>query len=342
MSIPVSIVIPVYNTAPFLDECIRSAAEQTHPQLEILLINDGSTDESPRICEAWARRDRRIRVIHTPNRGPALARNTGMDAATGQYLCFLDSDDTLAPDAVEKALATALARDAEVAVFGLVSLGREGQILRTFPPQPEQEVYRGEEVQTRFLPALIGPDHRGIRQFYMSACVMLYSLPLLRRCRWHFTSEESVFSEDVYSLLELFGHVRSVAVLPEALYRYRANEASFSRRYRPNRYPQIRRFYVSCMALCRRMGYSAAVRDRLSSPYLAFTVAAIKQEAAKSSLAAIRAILRDDVLARVLSHRKGYATPMQRLMYFAMQHRLTFPCWLLATARNWADSLLRR
>lgn len=342
MNTTVSIVIPVYNTAPFLDECIRSAADQTYPHLEILLVNDGSTDESPEICQQWCLRDSRIRLIHTPNQGPAMARNTGMDAATGHYICFLDSDDTLAPDTIEKALTTALKFQAEVVIFGLISLDREGRVQHTFAPTPNRQIYRNAEVQEEFLPALIGPKGREQRQFYMSACVMLYSLPHLRQWNWHFVSEREVFSEDVFSLLELFGHVQSVAVLPEALYRYRANGASFSRSYRPDRYPLIRHFYTSCIRLCRQMGYSTAVEKRLSSPYLAFTLAAIKQEAAAKRLAALRDIIHDDVLQQVLAQPLDHATPAQRLMYFAITHRWVWLCLLLATARNRADRLLRR
>lgn len=345
MDITVSVVIPVYNTAPYLDRCIRSVTGQTYPHLEIILVDDGSTDESPQICDAWALRDSRIRVIHTANQGLGIARNAGLDAATGEYICFFDSDDYIAPDTIEKALRTAASQDADVVLFGITSLDRNGKTVSTIIPATDPAVYRGSEVTECFLPELIGPVPGKPPRFYMSACLMLCFLPRLRQWGWHFVSEREIISEDVYSPLELFGYVQTVAIVPEALYFYRANEHSLSRSYRPDRYVQIRHFYLACMDLCRRMGYSQTVSDRLTSPYLAFTVAAIKQEAGakrplSQRLQAIHTILQDDVLQQVLTmYHSNSRKPAQRLMYFAMRRKRTFLCFSLAWAKNGADRL---
>lgn len=96
----VSIIIPVYNVEMYLRICIESVIKQTYEQLEILLVDDGSTDSSPEICDEYAQKDSRIRVIHKPNGGLSDARNTGIDAATGEFLFFVDSDDYIHPSAV--------------------------------------------------------------------------------------------------------------------------------------------------------------------------------------------------------------------------------------------------
>ena len=98
----VSIVIPIYKSEKYLDECIRSIVEQSYRNLEIWLVDDGSPDACPRICDEWAQKDSRIHVIHKKNAGSGMARNTGMENATGEYICFFDSDDYLLPDAKEK------------------------------------------------------------------------------------------------------------------------------------------------------------------------------------------------------------------------------------------------
>lgn len=342
----VSIVIPVYNTAPYLDACIESVLRQTYPHLEILLVNDGSTDESPGICDNWALCDRRIRVIHTPNQGLGLARNEGLDAATGQFICFFDSDDYIAPDTIEKALGTAASQDADIVLFGITSVNRNGKIVSTILPASEPAVYRGEAVTECFLPELIGPLPGNSPRFYMSACLMLYSLPRLRQWDWHFVSEREIISEDVYSLLQLFKFVQTVAILPDALYFYRTNENSLSRHYRPDRYRQIRHFYLASVDLCHRMGYNQAVADRLASPYLAYTIAAIKQEANANRplaqrLQAIHGFLQDDVLQQVLQHHSNSGNPARQLMCRMMGLRWTFPCFSLAWVKNRVDSLRR-
>ena len=93
-----SVVVPVYNVEPYLNTCIRSIAEQTYPNLEILLVDDGSTDRSGEICDQWAEKDNRIRVIHQENGGAGLARNRALDQARGELIGMVDSDDYLHPN----------------------------------------------------------------------------------------------------------------------------------------------------------------------------------------------------------------------------------------------------
>ena len=97
----VSVIIPVYKVEAFLDRCVESVVGQTYPNLEIILVDDGSPDTCPEKCDAWAKIDSRIRVIHKQNEGPGYARNSGIEAATGAFITFVDSDDYLSPDAVE-------------------------------------------------------------------------------------------------------------------------------------------------------------------------------------------------------------------------------------------------
>ena len=94
----ISIIVPVYNAEKTLERCVRSLMAQTYGNIEILLVNDGSRDQSPAICQRFAQEDGRIRVIDKPNGGVSSARNAGLDAARGEYLMFCDSDDWVEPD----------------------------------------------------------------------------------------------------------------------------------------------------------------------------------------------------------------------------------------------------
>lgn len=95
----ISAIVPVYNVAVYLPQCIESILSQDYSEIELLLVDDGSTDESGRICDEYAQKDSRIKVIHQPNRGAAAAKNAGLQVATGEYLSFVDSDDFLEPGA---------------------------------------------------------------------------------------------------------------------------------------------------------------------------------------------------------------------------------------------------
>lgn len=93
----ISVIIPVYNVEKYLNKCITSVVEQTYKNLEIIIVDDGSTDQSPEICDEWKKRDSRIQVVHSSNGGAGKARNTALDMATGDYVTFVDSDDYIAP-----------------------------------------------------------------------------------------------------------------------------------------------------------------------------------------------------------------------------------------------------
>lgn len=104
----VSIIVPVYNVEKYLSKCIESIIHQTYDNLEIILCDDGSTDNSPSICDEYARRDPRVKVIHKANGGLSDARNAGLNAVSGAYVSFVDSDDYLETDAIEVLMATAV------------------------------------------------------------------------------------------------------------------------------------------------------------------------------------------------------------------------------------------
>lgn len=114
----ISLIVPVYNVAKYLDRCVKSLLAQTYPHLEIILVDDGSTDGSGSLCDAYARADRRVRVIHQENSGLSAARNRGIDAASGAYLAFVDGDDFVAKHYVRTLLDACERNGASMAACG--------------------------------------------------------------------------------------------------------------------------------------------------------------------------------------------------------------------------------
>ena len=98
----ISIIVPIYNVEKYLNQCIQSIVKQTYKNLEIILIDDGSTDKSPELCDEWATNDKRIKVIHQKNQGAAMAKNQGLESATGELIAFVDSDDCIKIDMYER------------------------------------------------------------------------------------------------------------------------------------------------------------------------------------------------------------------------------------------------
>lgn len=117
----VSIIVPVYNVAPYLRRCLDSIINQTYSQLEIILVDDGSTDDSGDICDEYSRKDNRIKIIHKPNGGISSARNTGLEVAKGEYIAFVDSDDWLDLHMYESLIAAFQAfPDADLVTCGII------------------------------------------------------------------------------------------------------------------------------------------------------------------------------------------------------------------------------
>lgn len=112
----ISVIVPVYNVAQYLDRCVESILKQTYHRLEIILVDDGSTDASPAKCDAYARRDSRVRVIHKQNGGLSDARNAGLAVASGEYIGYVDSDDWIEPDMYERMHQACVWHHAQLAV----------------------------------------------------------------------------------------------------------------------------------------------------------------------------------------------------------------------------------
>lgn len=113
----ISIIIPVYNAADALSRCMSSLSAQTFPEAQVIVVDDGSTDDSARICDEWENRDRRVHVIHQRNGGVSAARNAGLDYAQGEYVLFVDSDDTLRKGAASSLYALASSQKADVVIY---------------------------------------------------------------------------------------------------------------------------------------------------------------------------------------------------------------------------------
>lgn len=129
----ISIIVPVYNVEEFLDECVQSIVDQTYENLEIILVDDGSKDNSPALCDAWAEKDARIKVVHKQNGGLSDARNRGIEEATGDYIYFIDSDDYIDKTMCQRVMEQFRHSDADMVAFGYVRVTEAGEPLKEMP-----------------------------------------------------------------------------------------------------------------------------------------------------------------------------------------------------------------
>ena len=187
----VSIIVPVYNSTRYLAPCLDSILDQSHDHLEIILVNDGSTDHSLSLCRRYEAADSRVRVLDQDNRGVAWARNRGLTQVTGDYVGFVDGDDRLAPDMYEKLLDALQAKGADLAECAYVRVDDQGQKVRAYPV-PDREL-EGRQACSR---ALIKRD-----QSYPSCCNKLYRADLIRGLTFPLLRYSEDFLFNVQSLL---------------------------------------------------------------------------------------------------------------------------------------------
>lgn len=207
----VSIIIPVYRAEKYLDACIASVVSQTFTDIEILLVDDGSPDRCPQMCDQWAAKDDRIRVLHCPNRGAAAARNAGIEAASGRFLMFVDADDRLKQDALQHAYEAQQANDADLVIFNLEYVDENGTPLPNpdFSSMPD-EILDEDGVWKRYF----STGERCI--YYVVVWNKLYKASLFRTLRF----PEGKRYEDQFYMPGLYAQCRVIACLSYVGYYY--------------------------------------------------------------------------------------------------------------------------
>ena len=212
----ISVIVPVYNVAPYLDRCVKSIVDQTYKNLEIILVDDGSTDASGDMCDAWAKRDGRVRVIHKPNGGQSDARNAGIDLSTGDYLTFADSDDWLDISMLET-LYAAIRNDCgvDMAVCGLALVYDDKPKKRLCPGTGRiYSVTRDEAIHDVL--------HYHLPVSSASVCDKLYARHLWDTVRF----PVGTYFEDAYVRSRMYIQCEKIAVVDQDLYFYYQRENS--------------------------------------------------------------------------------------------------------------------
>ena len=243
MNPAVSVIIPVYNTAGYLDNCIQSICNQTLSDWEIILVDDGAKDESPKICDAWAAKDDRIHVIHKENEGLGLTRNAGLRVAKGEFVCFLDSDDTIDSDTLEYCVCKLKNEKADACFYGRKTQGKDGKFTVN-KKIPEKLVFIGEEVKREYAQIYMGklPSENSTSYIQASACCGMYRRSIIEENHIEFLSERVCLSEDTFFNLNFCNYADKVMILPKDFYNYTYNANSLTKSYNPNKINQTKSY----------------------------------------------------------------------------------------------------
>lgn len=212
----VSIIVPVYGTEAYLPTCIESLCNQTYQNIQIILVDDQSTDRCPEICDEYAKKDSRITVIHQKNKGVSGARNTGLCHASGEYIMFVDSDDELYPEAVALLLQNADEYCADVVSATKKVVDEKGTVIKACE-DGARSVFRGEE---SLLLSLSGDGNTN------SACAKLFKADFIKGISF---VEGMNINEDGFFLFLCYMRKPILVQLNIAVYRYHVRAGSASR-----------------------------------------------------------------------------------------------------------------
>lgn len=231
----ISVVIPVYRAELYLDQCVRSLLDQTYPNLEIILVDDGSPDNSGAMCDRYAAQDARIKVIHKENGGSSYARGAGIAAATGDYVTFIDSDDWIDPDTFEQCVQCIRRDDADCVLYSYVKEYPGISIpVHLFDGDFTYDLTRSERLVHRRLVGLMGDELSRPEKIdnLASMCMKLYRIDAARRGRIVSERETGTNEDSIFNLYALENC--RISYIDRCFYHYRkTNEQSITTRHKP-------------------------------------------------------------------------------------------------------------
>lgn len=316
----VSVIVPVYNVERYLEKCVRSVLAQSERDFELLLVDDGSPDGCGALCDRLAEEDSRIRVIHQENMGLGGARNTGIEKARGEWLLFVDSDDWIEPDTLEKALAAGEREKADLVLFAFRSVTEEGKTVQIFrEDMPKEE-------------ALRIPEHRDI--FLTAPCAWdkLYRAELFARTGVRYPLR--VWYEDIRTTLKLFLSAETAVFLNDVCYNYLLREGSITKNINADRNVEILDAFEDILSYFQEQGQWEKYRNELCfltlfHLYLTASVRVIRIDRKHPLLSRFRTFLREQFPDYRRNPYLDRLNKKQKLLLFLLERRLYLSIELL-------------
>lgn len=226
----VSVIIPVYGVEKYLDRCLNSVIGQTYNNIEIILVDDGSPDNCPKMCDEWALKDNRIKVVHKQNGGLTSARKAGFDIADGDYVLFIDSDDYIELNMVEKIVKKAVETNMDIT---LCSFSQDNASVVPIKMSYTKDLTTKEEIRDLFILPIIRPLNDGfLTNGFM--VTKLFRKEIITDDL--FVSEREYYTEDVIFNAKLALKINGIAIVNEPLYHYCENRESLTFKYREGKF----------------------------------------------------------------------------------------------------------
>jgi len=274
----VSIIIPVFNVESYLCKSLDSVLKQTLKEIEIIIINDGSTDNSLKICRKFERKDKRIKLINQVNKGVSAARNVGLKMATGEYIGFVDPDDWIEPTMFEYMYKSTTLNNAELTMCEY--LVEKGKDIELKPLNFEKLILEGSEIRDLLIGNLIGANHLFKQDDVImgSVCRLLVKRSTLEYLEIEF-NEDIALMEDLIFCIEYLIRINKVSIVRKPLYHYVKNNYSAVNSYRENKEDELKLVFHKIKDLLERENIYNDFLKKMEIRYIRIYLLSITNEA---------------------------------------------------------------
>jgi len=331
----VSIIVTVYNTVKYLQRCLDSIVDQSLDNIEIILVDDGSTDTSKELCDDYAKRYNNIRVIHKKNEGVAFARNSGLDIATGEFVAFVDSDDFVDENMYKDLYETAKILNIKTVFCGYKSYDDKNNIQIKKSPC-RKKLYKGSRVFRRALLELVGtrPKEKIDVSLNKSVCFGIYSLDLINKKRIRFYSERKYIAEDLLFNISYFRYADGLYVDEATPYNYSCNKEGLSYIYTKDKFDDYMVMYKKMRRMLRKHKKQKEIKIRMQRTcicYAMFLVYLIcNSYRTKKAIKNIKILCSNNNLISLLCDYEYYKCPFRlSISCFLMKRKMAFLIWLI-------------
>ncbi|WEG13389.1 glycosyltransferase family 2 protein [Pullulanibacillus sp. KACC 23026] len=297
----ISIIVPVYNAEKYLLLCVESILKQTYSNIEVILVDDGSTDSSGNLCDKFAEKDKRVRVIHKKNEGLGLARNSGLHIINGVYVTFVDADDYVDDNLIELLYSSLIKNGADTVIGGFKRFLDSGEIV--YLEKYNTRNYSNNDVINELFIRMLGSSPEKSDSIKMSVWNVLYSTELIKKNDLKFPSEREFISEDIIFHTQYFQYSCSTVVIDSCAYNYRLNNNSLTTTYKSDKFFKCKVLYNRMRENLENLELDNRAFKRLQRQYFVYIRSCIKQEHTNpysKAITNIGEICKDEQLKRII------------------------------------------
>lgn len=270
----ISVIVPIYNTEKYVEKSIKSILDQTMEDIEIILVDDKTPDSAGKICDEYAKKCKRIKVIHkTKNEGLGLARNTGLEIASGEYIAFLDSDDTISPNFYKELYMSAHKYKSDITIGRIEFLTGNKEVERN---NLIKENYLEKEIINVILKRYFGNSKENITPSVNRA---IYRRALLEKYKIRFCSEREFRSEDLIFQIDVIPKCQVISYAKNAIYYYNnENMNSITRKYDKNKFEKDKILTNEVERKLKKVNLYEQMKEGIAWIFIGNVRACIKQE----------------------------------------------------------------